>query len=228
MTLTIRKCLHIEIDIICVSETKFDMNYAAAELLEQLRAARVAQGLSQRQLGERIGLPQSNIARLESGNTDPGLSKIIELARALDLDLQLIPRKALPTIQGAMRANELAIDPHDATSRAIQSIRNLGETLARIAPTQFEIPESLRKTLADLERLRFDQVQFRALQDAIKPLQRALDRFEETGSGPKEWARGMRDSATRLRELRNRIAHGVAIDQSRLKPAFSLEDGDDD
>jgi len=204
------------------------MRYAATELLEQLRAARLARGLSQRQLGERIGLPQSNIARLESGNTDPGLSKIIELARALDLDLQLIPRKALPTIQGAMRANELSIDPQDATSRALQSIRNLGETLARIAPAQFEIPESLTKALTDLERLRFDQTQFRALQDAIKPLQRALDQFEETGSSPKEWARGMRESGTRLRDLRNRIAHGVAIDQSHLKPAFSLEDGDDD
>lgn len=228
MILTFREILHIEIDIICEKETKFDMNYAVAELLEQLRAARLAQGLSQRQLGERIGLPQSNIARLESGNTDPGLSKIIELARALDLDLQLIPRKALPAIQGAMRANELAIDPHDATSRAIRSIRNFGETLARIAPTQVEIPESLRKTLADLERLRFDQAQFRALQDAIKPLQRAMDRFEETGSSPKDWARRMGESATRLRDLRNRIAHGVAIDQSQLKPAFSLEDGDDD
>ncbi len=215
-------------DIIRAKEIEFDMNYAVAELLEQLRAARLARGLSQRQLGERIGLPQSNIARLESGNTDPSLSKIIELARALDLDLQLIPRKALPTIQGAMRANELAIDPHDATSRAIQSIRNLGETLARIAPTQFEIPESLRKTLADLEGLRFDQAQFRALQDAIKPLQRTLDRLEESGSSPKEWARGMRESAARLRDLRNRISHGVAIDQSHLKPAFSLEDGDDD
>lgn len=204
------------------------MNYAVAELLEQLRAARLTQGLSQRQLGERVGLPQSNIARLESGNTDPGLSKIIELARALDLDLQLIPRKALPTIQGAMRANALAIDPHDATSRAIQSIMNLGETLARIAPTQIEIPESLRKTLADLERLKFDQAQFRALQDAIKPLQRALDRLEDTGSSPKDWARRMGESTTRLRDLRNRIAHGAAIDQSQLKPAFSLEDGDDD
>lgn len=218
----------IESDIINSNQIEFDMNYAVAELLEQLRAARLAQGLSQRQLGERIGLPQSNIARLENGNTDPGLSKIIELARALDLDLKLIPRKALPAIQGAMRANELAIDPNDATSRAIQSIRNLGETLARIAPTQFEIPESLRKTLADLEGLRFDQAQFRALQDAIKPLQRTLDRLEESGSSPKEWARGMRESAARLRDLRNRITHGVANNQSHLKPAFSLEDDDDD
>lgn len=54
----------------------------------------------------------------ETCGTDPSLSKIIELARALDLDLQLFPRKALPAIQDAMRANELAIDPHDATSRA--------------------------------------------------------------------------------------------------------------
>lgn len=204
------------------------MSYAASELLEQLRAARLAQGLSQRQLGERIGLPQSNIARLESGGTDPSLSKIIELARALDLDLQLIPRKALPAVQGAMRANELAIDPHDVTSRAIQRIRSLGETLARLEPSQFEIPESLSKTLAALERLRFDQTHLRALQDAIKPLQRALDRFQETGSLPTEWARNTRESGTRLRNLRNQIVQGAPLDQSHLKPAFSLDDDDDD
>jgi transcriptional regulator with XRE-family HTH domain len=204
------------------------MNYAASALLEQLRAARLAQGLSQRQLGERIGLPQSNIARLESGGTDPSLSKIIELARALDLDLQLIPRTALPAIRGAMRANELAIDPHDATSRAIQRIRNLGETLARFEPSQFEIPESLSKALADLERLRFDQTQFRALQDAIKPLQRGLDRIQETGSDRAEWARRTSESGTRLRNLRNQIVQGAPLDQSHLKPAFSLDDDDDD
>lgn len=204
------------------------MSYAATELLEQLRAARLAQGLSQRQLGERIGLPQSNIARLESGGTDPSLSKIIELARALDLDLQLIPRKALPAVKGAMRANKFAIDPHDATSRAIQRIRNMSETLARFEQSQFEIPESLRKTLSDLERLRFDQTQFRTLQDAIKPLQRALDRFQEKSSLPTEWARGTRESGIRLRDLRNRIAQGDPLDQSHLKPAFSLEDDDDD
>lgn len=204
------------------------MSYAASEVLEQLRAARLAQGLSQRQLGERIGLPQSNIARLESGGTDPSLSKIIELARALDLDLQLIPRKALPAVKGAMRANELAINPDDATNHAMKSIQNLGEALTSIEQPQFEIPESLRKTLADLERLRFDQTQFRALQGAMRPLRRTLDRIQETGSFPTEWARRMRESSTRLRDLRNRITHGVANNESHLKPAFSLEDDDDD
>lgn len=204
------------------------MSYAASELLSQLRAARLAQGLSQRELGERIGLPQSNIARLESGGTDPSLSKIIELARALDLDLQLIPRKALPAIHGTMRANELAIDPYDATIRALQSIRNLGNALARLEPPQFEISEDLRKTLANLERLRFDQTQFRALNDAIKPLQRSLERMQETGFVPTEWERRTRESEARLRDLRNRMAHGAPLDQSHLKPAFSLEDDDDD
>lgn len=204
------------------------MSYAASKVLEQLRAARLAQGLSQRQLGERIGLPQSNIARLEGGGTDPSLSKIIELARALDLDLQLIPRKALPAVKGAMRANELAINPDDATNHAIKSIRSLGETLARLEPLQFEIPESLRKMLADLERLRFDQTQFHALQDAMKPIQRALDRSKETGSLPKEWARSTHESGTRLRDLRNRITQSSPRDQPHLKPAFSLDDDDED
>lgn len=204
------------------------MSYAATELLEQLRAARLAQGLSQRELGERIGLPQSNIARLESGGADPSLSKILELARALDLDLKLVPRKALSAIKGALRANELGIDPNDSTSRAIHSIRQMKDAFAHLDQAQFELPDTLRNTLADLERLRFDQTQFRALQDAFKPMQRTLDRLQQAGSPPKEWLRRFRETNTRLRELRNRIAHGIELDQSHLKPAFSLEDYDDD
>lgn len=203
------------------------MNYAAIELLEQLRAARLAEGISQRELGERIGLPQSNIARLESGTTDPSLSKVMELARALDLDLKLIPRKAVPAVQGAMRANELSIDANDATSRAIQSIRKMNANLAQLDQSRVELPYSLKENIHALERLRFDQSQFRALQEAFKPLQRTIDRLQELENPPKEIARRFRENNLRLRELRNRIAHGVEIDQSHLKPAFSLDEDDD-
>ncbi|WP_422345409.1 helix-turn-helix domain-containing protein [Parasphingorhabdus sp.] len=204
------------------------MSYAATELLEQLRAARLAQNLSQRELGERIGLPQSNIARLESGGTDPSLSKILELARTLDLDLKLVPRKALPTVQGALRANQLGIDSSGSTSRAIHSIRQMKDAFANLDRAQFKLPDTLSKTLDDLERLRFDQTQLRALQDAFKPMERTLDRLRQAGSPPKELSRRFRETNNRLRELRNRIAHGVELDQSHLKPAFSLEDYDDD
>lgn len=204
------------------------MSYAITELLEQLRAERLAQNLSQRELGERIGLPQSNVARLESGGTDPSLSKILELARALDLDLKLVPRKALPAVQGALRANQLGIDSNVSTSRAIHAIRQMKDAFTNLDLAQLELPDTLSKTLDDLERLRFDQTQLRVLQDAFKPMERTLDRVRKAGSPPKELSRRFRETNTRLCELRNRIAHGVELDQSHLKPAFSLEDYDDD
>ena len=206
----------------------FGMSYAAKDLLMQLRAARIARGLSQKELGERVGLPQSNIARLESGETNPRIANLIEIARALDLDLTLVPRKALPAVQGALRASDMNIDQNDATSRALHSIKQWNEALARIDTSAFKVSENLQKTLKDMEPLRFDQTQFRSLQDAFKPLQRTLDQIQLSGIAPSGLDKIMRDSEHRFRALRNQIAHGARTDDAHLKPAFALEDDDDD
>lgn len=206
----------------------FGMSYAAKDLLMQLRAARIARGLSQKELGERVGLPQSNIARLESGETNPRIANLIEIARALDLDLTLVPRKALPAVQGALRASDMNIDQNDATSRALHSIRQWNEALARIDDNAFKMAVNLQKTLKDMEPLRFDQAQFRSMQDAFKPLQRTLDQIELSGIAPSGLDKIMRDSEHRFRALRNQIAHGAMTDDAHLKPAFALEDDDDD
>lgn len=52
-------------------------------------------GLSQRELAERLGTHQSAISRLESGEHNISLGKLIEIAEALhaDLDLRLLPRE---------------------------------------------------------------------------------------------------------------------------------------
>jgi len=46
-------------------------------------------GMSQRELGERIGTTQSAIARLETGNAEPKISTLQKLAEAFDRDLHL-------------------------------------------------------------------------------------------------------------------------------------------
>ena len=50
---------------------------------EQLRAWRAARGLSQVALAERAGVGNVLVARLELGQTDPRLSTLRKLARAL-------------------------------------------------------------------------------------------------------------------------------------------------
>jgi transcriptional regulator with XRE-family HTH domain len=54
-----------------------------------LRWARRRAGLTQRQLAEKTGVPQSTIGRIESGATDPRLSTLRRLLRACGFDLEV-------------------------------------------------------------------------------------------------------------------------------------------
>src|ERR1700709_1064733 len=75
------------------------MPYATDDILQTLRQARETTGLSQRGLSARIGVPQSHISKIESGGTDLRLSSLVELARALDYELVLVPRKLVPAVE---------------------------------------------------------------------------------------------------------------------------------
>jgi len=54
-------------------------------IAEQVRAWRGVRGLSQRALAERAGMPYPMVARLELGQTDPRLSTLRRLAKALNV-----------------------------------------------------------------------------------------------------------------------------------------------
>ncbi|WP_210163050.1 helix-turn-helix domain-containing protein [Salinarimonas rosea] len=77
---------------------------AAEPIAMRLKSARLGKGLSQRALGALVGLPQSHVSKIESGAVDLKLSSLVELARVLDLDLRLVPRKALPAVDSIVRA----------------------------------------------------------------------------------------------------------------------------
>src|SRR5690606_6170540 len=83
---------------------KHIMSYATEDIIKTLKEAREAKGLSQRVLSARTGVPQSHISKIESGGTDIRLSSLIELARVLDLELKLVPRKAVPAVETVVRS----------------------------------------------------------------------------------------------------------------------------
>lgn len=83
------------------------INYARDEVVSQLKAARKARGLSQAALGQLIGLPQSHISKVESDSVDIQLSSLIEMSRALGLEIKLVPRALLPVIDGVLREEML-------------------------------------------------------------------------------------------------------------------------
>ena len=69
------------------------------EITKALRKAREKRGISQRALGALTGVAQGHISRIEGGAVDIRLSSLIEMARALDLEPMLIPRRLVPAVR---------------------------------------------------------------------------------------------------------------------------------
>jgi transcriptional regulator with XRE-family HTH domain len=79
------------------------MSSSLGAIPEILKAARQTKGLSQRALAEKVGVPQGHISKIENGGVDLQTSSLIELARALGLEVQLVPRGLLPAVQAMQR-----------------------------------------------------------------------------------------------------------------------------
>lgn len=72
--------------------------------LAPLVARRQHLGLSQDDIARVTGLTQATLSRMERGVGDPRLSTIQETARALGMDLRLIPRELLPYVDDLLRS----------------------------------------------------------------------------------------------------------------------------
>ena len=72
---------------------EYDHAYTAAELAadvgDRVRRARLAAGLSQRDLAARMGTSQAAVARLEAGGVGATLTTLHRVAVALDLELKV-------------------------------------------------------------------------------------------------------------------------------------------
>src|SRR6266571_3512311 len=73
------------------------------DMRRELKEARVKRGWSQRELGSRLGLPQRHISGIESGKIVPRYDTLLELVRALDRDLLMVPRALVPVVQSLVR-----------------------------------------------------------------------------------------------------------------------------
>lgn len=67
-----------------------------------LAAARERRGLSQAELGRRLGVSGANLSRIERG-ADLRISTLLDIARALDLEPILVPKSAVPAVLAVLR-----------------------------------------------------------------------------------------------------------------------------
>lgn len=76
-----------------LEDTEFLKKYKALEpeyeIIKQIIKSRIEQNMTQKQLAEKIGIKQSNISRLESGNYNPSSDFLKKVAAALGKELHI-------------------------------------------------------------------------------------------------------------------------------------------
>jgi HTH-type transcriptional regulator/antitoxin HipB len=88
----------------------------------QIREARQSKGLTQSDLGSRIGQPQSAVSRIERGG-DLRVSTLLEMTRVLGMEPILIPKHLVPAVHALIRH---ASDKGDASTSGQNSIPLVG------------------------------------------------------------------------------------------------------
>lgn len=76
------------------------------KIIKSLKKRRLELKLKQSELGQKLGLPQSHISKIEQGDTDPRLSTVTEMARLLDQELLLVPRELLPVVNALINGED--------------------------------------------------------------------------------------------------------------------------
>jgi transcriptional regulator with XRE-family HTH domain len=202
------------------------MSVGIADISASIRQARKDKGLTQRELGQRVGLPQSHISKIESGVVDLQLSSLAEIARALDLEVKLVPRKALPAIEGTVRA--AVGTASSAASRALDSIQKelqFAKSIKAAHPqlTQLDNFQAALKSIQNLPTLHIDSQALKSLHDALSPA-RTIASLIDKNSPTAKLAKQLEESTAALRQWRNLQVHLPQIDGPRRRPAYRLED----
>jgi transcriptional regulator with XRE-family HTH domain len=200
-------------------------SYAVRQLAQTLRDARIARGLSQRELAERAGLGQSRLALIEAGGVDLRTSTLVQLARALDLELVLAPRRVLPAVQslteGQPRRQESG--RHSVRGTPIRVLRQIQQHMAaleRAHPSSKELAQAKSAVQALIE----------AGQDlgisTLQPLRRSVHWLALARANKEQAQPLLAKAAAQLQELRQMLPATARLEQAPLaqRGAYSLED----
>lgn len=126
-------------------------------LVDLLKEARLERRLSQQELARKLGMRQRQISDLERAAMDPRLSTIQNVARALDLELMLVPRSLITAVEGLRRAGAepgkrplYALDPRADEAGAADDADSVGDEprveVGGFRPSEDVTPSSRRRT----------------------------------------------------------------------------------
>lgn len=195
------------------------MAYKTEHITQQIRAAREAKHMTQRELSARSGLTQSHISQIERGTMEPGLASLVEVARALDLEIVLAPKKLMPAIGNILDSASARSDTLTSEQRALvgRVDRWLAEGKDRFAIRSDA--DSLKDSLALLRHLPLSVDELERFRD----LAMVLHRWQSEPPSAKQ----MSEFARTIRSLRNAAVHRDR-DDAMPRSAYALDEEDDD
>ena len=210
------------------------MTYLNDQILESLREARQRKGFSQRELSAKSGVPQSHISKIENGAVDLRVSSLVALARVLDLELELIPKKTVPAVKSIVRSSTNAdvANAHKLIQREMDQYKQALASINEIPSFANRDLERLSKAVAEIDRYKLDNSALKAvassrsaIEDAVKqiPVDQLKAAMEPSGAIQE----AMKKAVRQMSALRNSLAHGSHFQEAKpSSPAYSL-DGDD-
>jgi transcriptional regulator with XRE-family HTH domain len=199
--------------------------YLTDQILKSLKEARKRKGLSQRELSAKSGVPQSHISKIESGGVDLRVSSLIALARVLDLELELVPRKSIAAVKSIVRSS-LNTDIAEAQRRIQKELLKFDDVIAKASKLSavsnlHKEMESIRKLTRQIGRLQPNIKALAKIENSTRALEKALNQ----NSGLQD---AIRKSEEQLRAIRNVAIRSSAPSAIATKPAYSLDEVDDE
>jgi transcriptional regulator with XRE-family HTH domain len=192
----------------------------------QLAEARMRKQMSQRGLAQLVAMTQANVSKVERGQVDLRLSSLVELARTLDLDVQLVPRQVAAAVEGVRRAAET-----QGTSRSqsrvlallAQETKLLGRLLERYP--QLHVAQQFLARFNALQGRRFDPAAVRLLQQMALPIEHMVTADTDD---PEEVTRMLDRADRHLSRLEALSTQSPDQEDDAGRPAFRLDERDDD
>jgi transcriptional regulator with XRE-family HTH domain len=205
-----------------------DKNSPILGLARTLRAAREEKGLTQSALSEKVGMPQSHISKIENGAVDLQASSLLELARVLDLEVALIPKKLVPAIRGLERNSDPKVQ------RMLNKRLAEMEKRSRLIMAKSLDPALLWEALELLRKLRpypLSTDEMHGLGNFLARMKPVLNKVEDADSKgvPVDTAVYMtlQEQLKTLRRYANAVMSDRRPEDTERQPAYRLTDDDD-
>jgi len=203
------------------------------QIATTLAAARHRAGLSQRALGAKLGIAQSHLSKIERAAVDPQVSSLMEIARALGLELMFVPKQLVPAVQALQR--EAAPDPRHAPSTVDHHLTRLARHARELMDrfTDLRVLSEIASAADELRSARLDESCAAEARRSIDAAETILERLRghprdrptiEQRAVARNAADALAPIVGTMRNLRNAWTHR---DTGSSQPrAYRLDDSD--